>query len=302
MHDYSSVLETCVDGNYGRAFLRMPLDNSQIDLGWDAFRLIAEDLCSRDIRAEELTWSYAEENYSRTVAVFEVARDAWRGAVPPRVGSIPPHTDAEFEGIAEVSRAAARALPRPAWSPERFAETLQAARKPAVIDWPAEDPKPEVTSLDPRPADAPAEPKAVLDLARLARGAGFEARIGYSRGPVRAVKRGTYKRVQAFSVWGLHGASGWRFVAVHQHSPDLKGPWKWDSVALWLPGSLVAPGLGTRFVDATVTDLKEWLGVSGNVGPAWFKAVHARVMEQAERTKTAAQQRPAAKKNKEGAS
>lgn len=188
------------------------------------------------------------------------------------------------------------------WTPDRYAAILEAARKPPALDWLEKDPEPTVRSIDPRPEDAPAEPKTVRDLAGLAVLSGFEVRIGYSRGRARAVKRGTYKVVQAFGVYGLQEVAGWRFSAIHAHSPDLKGPWKWESVALWLPGHTVAPGLGTRFVDATVTDLREWLQVRGSVTPAWFKGIHARVMEQRERAAAAAKARPATKKTKEGAS
>lgn len=170
--------------------------------------------------------------------------------------------------------------------------------KPPAASWPEADPLPSVLSTDPLPLDAPAQPAAVRKLRAEALLAGFEVRVGYSRGQARMVKVGQFKTVEAFGVWGLRTETGWRFVAINSRSPDLKAGWAWDSVAIWLPGQPVAPGLGSRFVEATVTDLREWLGVRGDAGPAWFEAIHARVQEQAERTKA----RPASssRKPKEG--
>ena len=188
------------------------------------------------------------------------------------------------------------------WGPESYAALLRSVRKPEVLDWPERDPDPEVRSTDPRPADAPAEPRAVKELEALAVMAGFEVRIGYARGRARAVKRGTYKALETFAVYGLLRASGWRFSARYDFSPDLKGGWKWGDTGIWLPGHTVAPGLGVRFTLATITDLKEWVGAAGNVTPAWFKGIHARVTEQAEKQRQAAKERPASKKAKEGMS
>lgn len=170
-----------------------------------------------------------------------------------------------------------------------------------VLDWPAQDPAPEVRSTDPRPADAPKEPRAVTLLVRAAERAGWSVRVGYSRGRARAQQRGAYKRVETFGVWGLHPRTGLRWCAMYEMSPDLEGGWGWKRTAIWTPfATSVAPGLGSRFVDANVTDLKEWLQVEGSVGPAWYKAVHARVQEQRERQKAQAKARgPAKKKPKE---
>ena len=59
-------------------------------------------------------------------------------------------------------------------------------------------------------------------------------------------------------------------------------------------------GEGTRFVHANVTDVRAFLGLNGGVGAAWFKAVHARVEEQAQKAKSKA--KSATPKTKEGAS
>lgn len=120
-----------------------------------------------------------------------------------------------------------------------------------------------------------------------ARRNGWEVRVGYSLGQARAVKKGTYKLVHTFGLWGR--GYGWRWAAMYEWSPDLKKEWTWDRTAIWASsGELVAPGLGTRFVVANVTDLRTFLSLNGGVGAAWFKEVHARVMEQAARRKEGA--------------
>jgi hypothetical protein len=172
--------------------------------------------------------------------------------------------------------------------------------KVEALDWLDQDPEPSVRSLDPRPADAPEERKPLKALVTLAEAAGWAVRVGYSLGKARAVRRGTYKTVHTFGVWG---SGPWRWCAMYEWSPDLSKPWEWDRTAIWSPsGKAVAPGLGSRFVDANITDLKEFLTMQGGVGAAWFKAVHARVQEQAEAQKAKAKAKPATKKTKEGSS
>lgn len=178
-----------------------------------------------------------------------------------------------------------------------------AMRKAEPPTWPERDPIPEVLDTDPRPVDAPAEPRAVLDLVKRATAAGWLVRVGFSRGPARAVTVNTYKLVETFGVWAAaHPDTGWRFCAMYERSIGAATGWKWDRTGIWKPGQVVAPGLGPRFGHATVTDLKEFLEARGAVPPAWFKGVHARVMSQAAKTKTAAKARPATAKKKEGAS
>jgi hypothetical protein len=168
-----------------------------------------------------------------------------------------------------------------------------------ALDWPEKDPAPIVLSTDPRPADAPEERKAMVNVVKFAQKNGWDVRVGYSLGQARAVKRGTYKMVHTFGLWGL--GYGWRWCAMYAWSPDLAGEWAWDGTAIWrADAGPVAMGLGSRFVDANVTDLRAFLGLNGGVGPAWFKGVHARVEEQKARQKAKA--KTATPKAKEGAS
>jgi len=142
--------------------------------------------------------------------------------------------------------------------------------------WPATDPIPEVLSTDPSTPPIP-EPRAVVALKLAAAGAGWTVRVGYARGPARAVKVGTYKMVESFGMWSApHAVTGLRFRAVYAHTVGVKA-WAWD-IALWLPGQ-------PRFLDATVTDLIHWLRVFGDVGLPWYKAVSARVADQKARAK-----------------
>lgn len=137
----------------------------------------------------------------------------------------------------------------------------------------------------------------MLNVVNFARRNGWEVQVGYSLGQARAQRKGTYKLVHTFGLWGL--GYGWRWCAMYEWSPDLKKEWTWDRTAIWMAqGGPVAAGLGSRFVDANVTDLRTFLGLNGGVGAAWFKGVHARVMEQTERNRA----RESKPKAKEGAS
>lgn len=142
-------------------------------------------------------------------------------------------------------------------------------------------------------------PEPVIKLQRAAERAGWPISVGYSRGPERAVRVGTYKITEAFGVWaGAHPTTGWRFVAVYARTVGGKSGWSWRSVSIRRPGQLIGPGLGAVFRHATITDLYEWLAVRGDVGTPWFKAVQARVEQQREDQRRAARQRPG--KPKEG--
>jgi hypothetical protein len=173
-------------------------------------------------------------------------------------------------------------------------------RKPAASGWSEVEPPPEVTTRDARPPDAPSVPSAVLKLQRAAEGAGWTILTGYSRGPERAVRVGTYKLTEAYGVYAdRHPGSGWRFAALYARTVGAKS-WAWRSIAIRRPGHLVGPGLGAVFVHATITDLHEFIAVRGDVGTPWFKAVQARVEDAAVRARAAARTRPST--HKEGSS
>ena len=163
-----------------------------------------------------------------------------------------------------------------------------AIRKPHAPSWPEHDPPFEVSNLDPRPADAPAVPRSVVSLMGLGTEAGWEMRVGYSRGPVRAKGTGTYKRVEIFGVWaGVHPDTGYRFSAMYQREIG-KETWSWSSISIWRLGEVPFPY-------ALVTDLKEFIRVSGSVGVPWFKAVEARELDKIDKQKIKAKENPTRK-------
>lgn len=158
-----------------------------------------------------------------------------------------------------------------------------AAGRKVAAAWPERDPVPEVLSTDPRPPGLTV-PRAVLALQADGTVAGWTVRVGYSRGPARAVRVGTYKLVETWGVWaGPHPDTGWRWCAMHERT--VGKTWSWPRVTIWQPSE------HTRFTHATVTDLRAFMAVRGSVGTPWFKAVHARVMEQQERARSAARNR-----------
>lgn len=169
--------------------------------------------------------------------------------------------------------------------------------RPPPPAWPAVDPPPDVLSTDERPVDAPQVPSAVLKLQRAAQAAGWVALVGYSRSPERAVKVGTYKITEAYGMW-TNLANGARIHAVYARTVGNKA-WAWRSTAIW---PVQVPDLGSRFLDATITDLHEFVAVRGSVLPAWFKGVHARVREQAELARLRARAQAGTRKPKEGSS
>jgi hypothetical protein len=180
----------------------------------------------------------------------------------------------------------------------------------ALPAWPEHDPAPEVTSLDPRPLDAPSEPLAVRKTAAILKAAGWEVRIGYARSWKRQPKTGTYRPIETFSVQAGPGhPSGWRVMAVYErfrdtgaqltYYPEAKKPWlgtgNWSGQPgtwKWVRVRIVAGnGVFPRHA-VSITDLKEFASVRGSVLPAWFQAIWEREEDKAERQKQAAADRP----------
>lgn len=162
--------------------------------------------------------------------------------------------------------------------------------KPVPPSWPERDPIPEVLNTDPRP-DVPV-PAAVVALTALGEREGWQVRIGYSRGPERAVRVGEYKTTEA---WGVYAgpAHGWRWSA--HHTRTVGKSWSWRHTSIWQPGTVQR-----RFSHALVTDLQEFIRAHGDVGKPWFKAIEAREADKIERARAAARNRP--RKGKEGSS
>lgn len=160
--------------------------------------------------------------------------------------------------------------------------------KPQAPSWPAEDPKPVPVAV----VNWPSMPRAVVSLQKALHAAGWVTLTNYARAEERAVKVGTYKLTESWALW-TDWANGVRICAVYSRTVGAK-TWAWRNTAIW---PIQVPGLGSKFVDATVTDLLEFVQVRGSVLPAWFKGVHARVQDQATKAKART-----AKTTKEGES
>jgi ribosomal protein S27E len=77
--------------------------------------------------------------------------------------------------------------------------------------------------------------------------------------------------VETFGVWSArHPDTGWRLYAMYERTIGAATGWKWARTGIWRPGQ------GARFVEASVTDLKDFITVRGSVLPSWFKAIHVR--------------------------
>jgi hypothetical protein len=132
----------------------------------------------------------------------------------------------------------------------------------------------------------------VARLTAAALAAGWAVRVGYSAGPERAVRVGTYKDTEHFGVWaGPHPDTGYRFSAIY--SRTIGKEWAWD-IRIWTPG-VRRP----RFRHALISDLQQFIGVRGAVDQAWFRGIRAREEDKAAKAKAAARNRVT---KKEGAS
>lgn len=120
------------------------------------------------------------------------------------------------------------------------------ARKVGIPPWPETDPVPEVRTLDPIPAGVK-KPRSIALLA----GEFPEIRIGYNRVLLRGVTLGTYRRVEAWTVWFPPDRSPrpwaeylrfadkrevlrWNGEAIEPHvdATGEPGDWKWSRVRL----------------------------------------------------------------------
>jgi hypothetical protein len=129
-------------------------------------------------------------------------------------------------------------------------------------------------------------------LAALARENGWEARIGFSRGPVPAQKADTWEYRDIIGVW-LNGY-GKRAVATWERNPDAEfsakkldagvKPGEIPSGMKWATsGTAIHMGKGRSWPYANVTELEEWIKLHGAVLPAWYEVIATRVREARER-------------------
>jgi hypothetical protein len=185
-------------------------------------------------------------------------------------------------------------------------EYWRALRNPkATNPWPPQDPAPTVTTRDPRPAGV-TEPASVVALVKLAEVNGWQCRVGYSRAARRGVKLGTFRDMEAFTVWfsldGTHRPFGAyeRFVDARECRRWSVGGWDLETPAAGTPGAWAwrCNIAGTRFIHVTVSQLKEFIKVRGSVLPSWFDQI---IKEQAvKRAAEKAKARTRTKKTEDG--
>jgi hypothetical protein len=144
-------------------------------------------------------------------------------------------------------------------------------------------------------------PSGPRTLAALARSAGWEVRIGFSRGPVAGQKADTWETRDIIGVW-MDGY-GKRAVALWERNPDAEftakkleagvKPGELPSGMKWsTSGTAIRMTKAWSWPYANLTDLKEWLALHGDVLPSWYEAIRARVKEAEERAKARAKSDP----------
>jgi hypothetical protein len=165
-------------------------------------------------------------------------------------------------------------------------------------------PEPEITSLDTWPAwDEDWYPSGPRSLAKAARAAGWEARIGFSRGPIAGQAKESWETRDMIGVW-LNGY-GRRAVALWERNPEAEfsakkldagniKPGEIPSGMQWsTAGTSIITGKGMSWTYANLTDLKEWLALHGDVLPSWYAMIQAWVQAHEERDARKAKSSPA---------
>jgi hypothetical protein len=133
-------------------------------------------------------------------------------------------------------------------------------------------------------------PAPARTLAKKARAAGWEVRIGFSRGYVEGRKANTYAMRDVIGVW-LNGY-GKRAVVYWERNPDAEftakkveagiKPGEIPSGYKWSPkgGSIIA-GKGVSFPYPNLTEMGEWIALCGAVLPSWYEATQRRAQAEA---------------------
>lgn len=138
----------------------------------------------------------------------------------------------------------------------------------------------------------PASPRA---FAKKARAAGWDVRMGFSRGSIEGRKANTYATRDMIGVW-LDGF-GRRAVVIWERNPDAQftakkleagiKPGEIPSGMAWKPnGGSIRMGKGMAFPYPNLTEMEEWVALRGAVLPSWYEACRNRASraERAEST------------------
>lgn len=160
------------------------------------------------------------------------------------------------------------------------------------VEWAAQ-PEPIITSIETCESWEEAwYPSGPRGLANAARDAGWEARIGFSRGYVPGAKADTYEVRDIIGVW--FNGYGKRAVATWERNPEAEfsarkleagvKPGEIPSGMQWsTSGTAIMVGKGRSWPYANLTDLKEWVELRGAVLPSWYEHIQAWVQAHEER-------------------
>jgi len=130
--------------------------------------------------------------------------------------------------------------------------------------------------------------------AKRARAAGWEVRIGFSRGKVPGQAADSWETRDMIGVW-LNGF-GRRAVALWERNPYAEfsarkleagiKPGEVPSGMAWSSkGGQIMLGQGRAFPYANLADMDEWVAVQARVLPSWYEAIQAWVQGHEEHTK-----------------
>lgn len=150
-----------------------------------------------------------------------------------------------------------------------------------VVPEPVQPPAPLYTSQDTQAWDC--WPPAILALRKVAIEAGWDVRVGFSRGYVPGRAGGTLELVDMLGVWvdgfGMRGGAFW------ERKPDSETAsgyaWKADSTIIR------ASPLLAGFPYANHTEFRVWLKAQGRCAPSWFAMSRERVMAARAKAKAA---------------
>jgi hypothetical protein len=145
-------------------------------------------------------------------------------------------------------------------------------------------------------------PSGPRSLAKAAREAGWEARIGFSRGYVPGQSKDSWEVRDIIGVW-LNGY-GRRAVATWERNPEAEfsakkleagniKPGEIPSGMAWSSsGTAIMVAKGRSWPYANLTDLKEWVALHGAVLPSWYTMIQAWVQAHEERDVRKAKDKP----------
>lgn len=181
----------------------------------------------------------------------------------------------------------------PAWAGDGRAayDPAVMARIAKVSSDHAPYPEPEVTSTwTAENWEEEWYPRAPRGFMAKARAAGWDVRIGFSRGSIPGAKANTYQTRDMIGVW-LDGF-GKRAGVFWERNPDAvfsakkleasPKPGEIPSGMMWTTkGGSIRFGPGMAFPYPNLTEMEEWVALRGEVLPSWYVACQKRVMDAA---------------------